>query len=364
MLNFKKKVIKDIKNKLQEIYYINYQNNSINGVANYLGEKIFFKILNHNDFIKEMNGYLVSFKKIPIMNIVFIKHLYHSKKYMIAYNYENSINKNSGLLNDYFVFKDNAHKLSSKDIDILNNILKIYDESFKHKEFKNYCPINIFFHERVNSRLIKWYKKNKDFKKSVNISDKSTNEIIFETIDYFKKNKKTNFESYLTQGDPNTLNIALKPCFFDLVTAGYNPIIAEFSVAFISTLLYDNYFAPKYHAKSYFNHEKILDKYNAFSPDIAWDNNKNIAIKSNIITSQIRKEYIKCYINILKKNNINISKDIIYYFVMRLLCVFDINKFENKDYYYSIYLIHYLYKNIKEDTYKSILSILDDMEVI
>ena len=71
MLNLKKRVSKDIENKLQEIYYINYQNNSINGAANYLGEKIFFKILNHNDFVKEMNGYLISLKKIPIMNICF-----------------------------------------------------------------------------------------------------------------------------------------------------------------------------------------------------------------------------------------------------------------------------------------------------
>ena len=311
-----------------------------------------------------MNGYLISFKKIPIMNIVFIKYLYRSKKYMIAYNYENSITKNSGLLNDYFVFQDNTHKLSNKDMNILNNILKVYDESFKHKKFKNYYPINIFFQERIKSRLIKWYKGNKDFKMIVNVSNKSTDKIISETIDYFVRNKKTNFECYLTQGDPNTLNIALKPCFFDLVTAGYNPIIAEFSISFISTLLYDNYFAPKYHSKSYYNHENILDKYDAFSPNITWSKNKNIVIKSNIITSKIRKEYIKRYINILQKNDIKISKEIIYYLVMRLLCVLNINKFEKKDYYYSIYLIHYLYMNIKEDVYKSILNILDDMEVI
>lgn len=43
MLNLKKRVSKDIENKLQEIYYINYQNNSINGAADYLGKKSFLK---------------------------------------------------------------------------------------------------------------------------------------------------------------------------------------------------------------------------------------------------------------------------------------------------------------------------------
>ena len=47
-----------------------------------------------------------------------------------------------------------------------------------------------------------------------------------ETIDYFSK-KGIKREAVITQGDPNTLNISMKPVFFDLVTAGYNSIISE-----------------------------------------------------------------------------------------------------------------------------------------
>ena len=182
---------------------------------------------------------------------------------------------------------------------------------------------------------------------------------------YFEKNIHTKHECVLTQGDPNTLNVSMKPCFFDLATAGYNPIIGEIAITIISTLIYDNYFCPKYHAKAYFLHEKAIEQYNYFKPNLSCKRNKNIIkINSNIVTSKIRKKYILDYLDILKKNNILIEEEIKYYIIMRLLCIFNITKMDNLDFYYSLFLVSYFYKNINGNFYESISKILGEMECV
>ncbi len=81
-----KKIYKDIGRKFDKVIYINIQNFSINGCAIYQNRKCFFKITDEEYFIKEINGYLISYKEIPTMTILFVKHLSHCKKYLIAYN--------------------------------------------------------------------------------------------------------------------------------------------------------------------------------------------------------------------------------------------------------------------------------------
>lgn len=54
-----KRIHKDIDRKFDSILHINIQNFSINGIAIYNGNKCFFKIVDEDYFIKEINGYLV-----------------------------------------------------------------------------------------------------------------------------------------------------------------------------------------------------------------------------------------------------------------------------------------------------------------
>ena len=54
---------KDIDRKFESILHINIQNFSINGIAIYNSKKCFFKIVDEEYFIKEINGYLISYKK-------------------------------------------------------------------------------------------------------------------------------------------------------------------------------------------------------------------------------------------------------------------------------------------------------------
>ncbi len=54
------------------------------------------------------------------MTILFVKHLSHCKKYLIAYNFNNKIKENSGLLNDILVKNDKINiKLLLKSVIIL-----------------------------------------------------------------------------------------------------------------------------------------------------------------------------------------------------------------------------------------------------
>ena len=360
-------IIEDIKRKFEKIFYINIQNFSVNGCAQYNGEKCFFKIVDEELFIKELNGYLISHKEIPIMQMLFVKQLFNSKKYLLAYMYDSSINKDDGLLNDVLVRNDLSKKINQVDVKRLHKVLKIYQKIYNgKKKMLSYCPSNIFFSERVDARLKPWYKDLINSKIKIEVKNKTYNisKIINETIKYFENNKETSYECILSQGDPNTLNISVSPNFFDLVTAGYNPIIGELAITLISTLIYDSYFCPKYHENSYYLHDKAREQLNYFKPNIVIEeNDKKIKIKSNIKTSIIRKRYMKSYIKILKGANINMTCDIIYYIVMRLLCVFNINKMSKEDYYYSLYMICYFYNSISgsQNVYKTLEKIIDEM---
>ena len=49
---------------------------------------------------------------------------------------------------------------------------------------------------------------------------------------------------------------------------------------------------------------------------------------------------------------------------MRLVCVFNIKKMCEIDFYYSLYLVVYFYKNINGNFYESIRKIIEDMECV
>ena len=166
-----------------------------------------------------------------------------------AYNFNNKVKENSGLLNDILVKNDKTNIKDKSTDRELKNILDVYSTIYSGKKvFRSCCPSNIFFIERINSRLDKWYMNCSDFKKIIIINGKynfNLQKILKETKEYFLNNKNKKYQCILCQGDPNTLNISSTPCFFDLATAGYNPIIGELAITIISTLIYDNYFCPK-----------------------------------------------------------------------------------------------------------------------
>lgn len=363
-----KKSEKEIKLLLEKedysINYINFQNNSINGVIEKCNKKFFFKILGNQDFDNEIIGYIKIKNALPVNKIIEIYKLQNC--YIIIYEYENTISYNEGLLNDFLVKNDIEITDDSKQV--INRIVNLYNSSFKVTINKNVYPMKQFFQERIKSRLKKWYSKEKFFDYNVNINgmeSRKTTEIINEANNFFEK--KCKLECSLSQGDPNTLNIGTKPIFFDFATSGYNPIICEFSAIFWSVLIADAYFCPKYHPKSYYNHNKVFENIDKFNPDLRYeinDKEKKINIQSNIKSSRIRINFIKEYIKMLESLEIRIGKEIIYFILMRILCIFDIRTMSKEDYFYSIFILHYLYENISDDVYDSLKTIINKFESI
>ena len=168
---FNKKMLvnihKDLDRKFDSITYINIQNFSVNGIATYNGKRCFFKIVNEEYFIKEINGYLISYKKIPTMEIIFIKKLFRCKKYLVAYTFDKTIKESSGLLNDVFAKNDLSKQVSEKYYKQINRVLNMYNNIYStKKEQRSYCPSDIFFADRINTRLKKY-----EFKKNDEISN-------------------------------------------------------------------------------------------------------------------------------------------------------------------------------------------------
>ena len=363
-----KKSEKEIKLLLEKedysINYINFQNNSINGVIEKCNKKFFFKMLGNQDFDNEIIGYIKIKNALPVNRIIEIYKLQNC--YIIIYEYENTISENEGLLNVFLVKNDIEVTDVSKQV--INRIVNLYNSSFKVTINKNVYPMKQFFQERIKSRLKKWYSKEKFFDYNVNINgmeSRKTTEIINEANNFFEK--KCKLECSLSQGDPNTLNIGTKPIFFDFATSGYNPIICEFSATFWSVLIADAYFCPKYHPKSYYNHNKVFENIDKFNPDLRYeinDKEKKIKIQSNIKSSRIRINFMKEYIKMIETLEINIGKEIIYFLLMRILCIFDIRTMTKEDYFYSIFILHYLYENISEDVYTSLKNIIDNFDII
>lgn len=348
---------------------VNKQNNSINGSFIWDNKKYFFKLVNIQDYCDELNGYLESQNSLPVKEIIYNDY-FSDSKYIIIYEYENTIGINKGLLNDLLVKYDIKKNITNAAISRINKILSVYNKNLKKIKVLNSSLNDRFFIDRISSRLKEWYQNDKNFSKYIFINGskcKSINKIIDEVTNYFLEKKMQ--VCFFSQGDPNTLNIALKPCFFDLVTAGYNSVIGEFAIMLVSTLIYDNYFCPKYHSESYFLHEKALKQYILFEPFIEVNDRKYSCIEINCTfkSSNIRKEYVFRYIEMLKKNNIFINSDIKYYIVMRLLSVFNVEKMETKDYFYSIYLVeyfYYLFKDENNDIFPLVEKMLLDMESI
>ena len=334
------------------INYINKQKNSINGTAeDKRKKKYFFKILDLKNTKEELGGYLSLCGKMKISNIE--KIIKYENICIILYKYEEDIQKDKGLLNDFLVDNDFQDEFDKKKYEVIHKVVNENLRWINSNIFEKKYPMQKFFNERVYQRLTVWYNE------SICIKFKNKKyyllDFVEETKNYFNKDVK--LKCFLSQGDPNALNFGIRPIAFDYTTSGYNAIIAEFSTIFWSILFNDLYYAPKYHRNSYYNHEKIIQNLKLCKLNIKYNivsNNINI-ISGEIKTTKIRKIFMKEYIKVLKKNNIQISKDIIYFLIMRILCIFNLNEMEEMDKIYSLLIMITIFEIIKNSEEKNVI---------
>lgn len=135
MLNHKR-IKKFFKEKGYKVAYINFQINSVNGkILNKKDKSFFFKILKFEDYIKEIKGYITIKDIYPVNELV--ESFALEDRYIIVYNYDNTIKYNEGLLHDFFVDNDFSDNYKKE----YKNILEIYERNLKNLQIRREYPM-------------------------------------------------------------------------------------------------------------------------------------------------------------------------------------------------------------------------------
>lgn len=341
---------------------VNKNRNNTNGVFFVKDKKFFYKILCLDDYEKELNGYHAIKDIYPVANLIFHGYINNKKNGLLIFEHEKTIEKNRGLLIDIFA-SNNSYE---KDADTFNNILNIYKTAFKNS-FKRTSSksSNVFFKDRIETRLRKYYKK-KFFKKTDELNFKFKKwEIkniefkkIIRLLEQFLLNKKKEF-CVLSQCDPNDLNIGTKPVIFDYLGGGYNPVMAEFAILFWYCIAQGNYFSVVYNKNEYTDHPSIKKRIDK----VVFDKGKLTHFPSRKrITFLIN--YIDIVINPMTKkipDNYDWYGDFKNYLTMRIISVFDVSKMEEKDRNLSLAYLDIFYNQLKINKASQLIEVVNKL---
>ena len=343
----------NLDSQIKIFYEIISRNNKFGGFQ--VGDfKLFYKILDINDYNRELKGYNIVKKYYDVEKLLI--NLSNNKTGILIYEYDEEIGNDKGLLVDYYASNEKLDKQ-------FYNIIDIYKQVFKatlNYTFTNSC--NIFYKDRVDSRLRKYY--NHDFLEKYSKNEKITFngknieinlKLIKEELEkYYSENKK--YWSIISQCDPTDLNITMKGRIIDYLGGGENPLMAEFAMFFWQNVCIGNYFAIKYNSKYFCNHPKIKSKI-----DTVEFNHANNTLFHYI--RNIRLESIIYYIDELliplmdSINYIDWYRDLKNFIGIKILTIFDLNIMEEKDIFLSLCYLHVFYSNDFEtpEEFKSFL---------
>lgn len=313
----------------------NKNRNNVNGVLQIDDFKIFYKVLNKNDYRHELNGYklIKKYYKTPNRLFSFIS----KEKGFIGYEYL----ENKTLLLEYFI---QNNKLDNQ----YNRIFDIYKEVFL-KTITTKKPLNsvLLFENRIDTRLKDNYDyilKNEYDKTYIMYNGENIKidiSSIYDSIkDFFKSNKKS--VCIVSQCDPNDLNICLDGTMFDFTSGGYVPLMGEFATFFWYNFGQAEYLAIKYNKQAFKKHDISKFKIEINENDIIY---KPRLIRQEAIDNYISliSEVMECYNEEkLNKNWFNEFKN---YLAMKILAVFDFKEMEEKDIKFSLAFISKVYNS-------------------
>ncbi len=313
-------------------------------------KKIFYKISDEISYKKEIAGYKKIKKFYPVPKI--INYFNFKKAGVIFFEFENSIKKNQGLLNDLSTLQSPLFlKRYNK---ILNLYRKIFLKSLKKiKKSEN----SIFFQERILTRVKKYYDENflNSFERVIvnfnGIKLKLYPKKIIKELELFFDEKEKNRWGVISQGDPISLNIGIKPIFFDFHVSGYNYLMAEFATFFWSNLALDDYFALIYNPNSYINHEKSFEQLNKVQCQKNILNYKINSIRKKILILYLKKVINPCLEAIKQKEkNYEWYKEFKNFIAMRIISVFNLKDMSRKDQLLSLAYLQLFFENNITDT--------------
>ncbi len=304
--------------------------------------------------------------------------IYKNNKYF----YKRIINydeyENYKLVKPYF-------KVPKKAIKLGEYILYEYVSDFEGKTLNDYLYGNIItninfnsidnqYQKSLNKTLKLDFELNSKSKKyffdRLNILEKnlreiSNKEIIFNSETYnlsnifndiilnIKKEKK--LYSFVTQGDPTDTNITYTGYFVDFENSGYNTIISELSIVFVSLFSHGLYFYPKYNQKAYTFNKNMLKVFENYKPFIKYfmKNDKLYINDFNLNIPSKNRDLINKFIDVFLKNqHYSIySEDfklIKYYICIRLLTPIDIFKMNEEDRTIVLVIVILIYSKIED----------------
>ncbi len=346
------------------------------GICNNLDEydklqKVFDYVV--HDAIKIENTYLTSKTMIGICK-------YNCKKYFFKIK---NINCPSEIDNYKFIKDD--YKVSKTAIVINNMIIYDYIDSFKNKTINDYlygnnellvstykifgqyknsiikslkilnednCENNIFFKKRIQT--IKDNLKKMDFDSFIiNKKEYDVKKILIDIIKKISMTKQ--LFSFLSQGDPTDTNIAIDGYITDFEVAGYNHIVGEIAIFFVSLFSHGRYFYPKYNKSAYIINKAIINDYEKYKININYCERKDTVYIKNIFLNIPQKnkkllyDYIRIFLNCKFYNKYsNDFKLLKYYICMRLLTPISIDKMDKDDKITILCLVIIIYSEVEK----------------
>lgn len=314
---------------------LNKNKNNVNGVLQIDDSKIFYKVLNKDEYMHELNGYkyMKKYYKTPEHLFAFIS----KEKGFIGYEYL----ENKTLLLDFFIHNNRINEQYTKLFDIYKEVFK---QTIKQKK-----PLNsvLLFENRIDGRLKYNYDyilKNKLDNIEVIYNDEKIKvdiATIYNNVrDFFKSNKKR--VCVVSQCDPNDLNICLDGTMFDFTSGGYVPLMGEFATFFWYNFGQAEYLSIKYNKQAFRKYD-----ISRFETEI---NEDNIQYKPRLIRQEVLSNYISLINEVMNFYNDRVLFNNWFYefknyLAMKVLAVFDFKEMEEKDIKFSLAFISKVYNS-------------------
>lgn len=349
-----------------QFYAVRYWKNSINGYAGKDNRKYFYKILDMKHHEQELSGYATVRFKFPCSVLIgvdyFIDHV------ISFYEFDKSTGENRGLLQDLLAQYDEDTHLPEHVLIQLDTVISAYTQNYSDQISRKSYPLDLFFKDRLKSRIVLWYENCEwmDYMVYVN-GEKSitTRDILQESMYYFETAPE--LPCVISHGDPNMLNLGLKPVFFDFYVSGYNPPIADLTIFFLSVLLFDRFLALKYHKRTFMEHDFILQQKNDLDTICLSHTNhllKTIKLDVRLVCSPVRHELLNKLLDNMESFDLKFDDAARYFIAVRIMSVFNLNEMEVPDRMYCLALLHLFYSRFYEnnglESFRSVLKLYAD----
>ncbi|WP_124066129.1 hypothetical protein [Clostridium sp. E02] len=349
-----------------QFHLVRYWKNSINGYADKGNRKFFYKILDLKHHEQELSGYATVRFKFPCSVLVGVDYFIN---YVISfYEFDKSTGANRGLLQDLLAQYDEYSHLPEHVLVQLDTVISAYTRNYSDQIPRKSYPLDLFFRDRLKSRIVLWYENCEWMDYTVYVNGENsitTRHILQESINYFETGPE--LSCVISHGDPNMLNLGLKPVFFDFYVSGYNPAIADLTIFFLSVLLFDRFLAPKYHKRTFMEHDFILQQKNDLDTVCLSHTNpllKTIKLDVRLILSPVRHELLNKLLDKIESFELKLDDTARFFVAVRIMSVFNLNEMEVPDRMYCLALLHLFYSSFFENNgvefFRSILKLYAD----